>query len=75
MAHDDDEESLAERIAHLEGVVETEDRAVERGMETVKHGQILLIGLCAITIAASVAILVYLLNRLDVISMSIHGVK
>ena len=71
----DNDDDLGERIAHLEGVVETEDKAVERGMETVKHGQLLLIGLCAITIAASVAILVYLLNRLDMLEMLVQHPK
>ena len=62
-------DDLGERVAHLEGVVETEDRSVERGMEALKHGQMLIVGLCAITIAASVAILVYLLNRLDTLEL------
>ena len=62
-------DDLAERVARLEGVVATEDKSVEREMEGVKHGQMLLIGLCAITIAAAVAILVYMLNRLDTLSL------
>ena len=52
--------------------LDTEDKSVERGLEAAKHGQLLLVGLCAITIAASVAILVYLLNRLDTLSILIQ---
>ena len=63
---------LAERVAHLEGVAETEDKAIERDLESVKHGQMLLIGLCAIGAAAAVAFLVYLLNRLDTLAMAMR---
>ena len=33
------DEDIGERVAHLEGVVQTEDKATERGLESVKHGR------------------------------------
>jgi hypothetical protein len=62
-------DDLVSRVSHLEGVVETEDKSVERGLENVKHTQALLIGLCAIMIGAAVAFFVYILNRLDTLSL------
>ena len=64
-------EALAERVAHLEGVVEAEDRSFDHGLESVKHGQMLLIGLGAISIAGAIAFIIYLLQRLDTISLMI----
>ena len=62
-------DDLGERLAHLTGIVETEDKSVERALENVKHTQALLIGLCAIMIGAAVAFFVYILNRLDTLSL------
>ena len=58
---------LAERVAHLEGVVEAEDKSVDHRVETVKHGQMIMLGVVAMLVAASVALLVYVLQRLDAI--------
>ena len=68
---DDAEPPVAERIAHLEGAIEAEDKAFDRGLENVKHTQALLIGVCAIMIGAGVAFLVYVLNRMDTLSLMI----
>lgn len=58
---------LGERIAKLEGVVETEDKLLERGLEAAKHSQALIIGIVGLVVAGSLAMLVYLLQRLDTI--------
>lgn len=61
---------LAERIARLEGVVETEDKLLERGLESTKNAQGLILGVVALVVAAAVAILVYVLQRLDTMEMT-----
>ena len=63
---------LGERIAKLEGVVETEDKLLERGLEGAKHGQALLIGVVGLLAAGAIAMLVYVLQRLDTITLRIH---
>ncbi len=61
------EPPLGERIAKLEGVVETEDKLLERGLESAKHGQALIIGVLAVVVGGSLAMLVYILQRLDTV--------
>lgn len=56
---------LGERIAKLEGIVETEDKLLERGLEGTKHAQGMIIGIVALVVAGSLAMLVYILQRLD----------
>ncbi len=68
---DEPDDDLAQRISHLEGVVETEDKSVERGLENVKHGQMLLIAVVAVVVGGAFALLVYLLNRLDTLEAMI----
>ena len=62
---DDRQDGLGERVAKLEGKIETEDRLVERGLESARHGQMLLIGISAVVITAAIAMLIYILQRLD----------
>ena len=62
---DDRQDGLGERIAKLEGVVSTEDKLLERGLEAARHGQMLLVGVSAVVITAAIAMLIYILQRLD----------
>jgi hypothetical protein len=64
---EDKQAVLSERLAHLEGVMETEDKVIEHRVESVKNGLMMLIGISAIVVAAAVALLVYILQRLDAI--------
>ena len=64
---EDKQSALTERVARLEGVVEAEDKGIEHRIEAVKHGQYLLIGISAAVVAAAIALLVYILQRLDTI--------
>lgn len=66
-----DEDALAQRIAHLEGRVEAEDNTFDHGLESVKHGQMILIGVSAVVVGAGVALVIYLLQRIDTISLMI----
>lgn len=68
----DDPDLLGERLAHLEGVVEGEDRVLEKGLESARHAQMLLAAVVAIALGAAVAILVYLLNRMDNLSQQVN---
>ncbi len=72
MSEDDD---LGQRIAHLEGVVEAEEKAFEHDVDSLRHGQILLIAIIGLVVAGSLAVLVYLLNRMDVMSLLPHAAK
>lgn len=63
---------LGERLARLEGEFTAEDRILERSLEGVKHGQNLLIGIAAVAAALAIAILVYILTRMDSISAEIQ---
>lgn len=66
---------LGERIAKLEGIVEAEDRLLEaqdrlleRGLDTSNRVQTFIIGIVGLVVAGSLAMLVYVLQRLDAIS-------
>lgn len=65
-------DELAERVAHLEGRVEAEDASFDHGLESVKHGQMILIGVSAVVVGAGIALVIYLLQRLDTISLMIR---
>lgn len=62
---DESPDPIGERVARLEGVVETEDKLLERGLEAAKHGQVLIAAIVGLVVAGSLAMLVYLLQRLD----------
>lgn len=64
-------DELAERVAHLEGRVEAEDNTFDQGLESVKHGQLIIIGVSAVVIGAGVALVIYLLQRIDTISLMV----
>lgn len=61
---------LGERIAKIEGIVEAEDRLLERGLEGSNKVQAFIIGVVGLLTAAAVALFVYVLQRLDAISMA-----
>ena len=60
-----DDAPLGERIAKLEGVVETEDKLLERGLEGTRHTQAMIVGIVGLVVAGALAMLVYILQRLD----------
>lgn len=67
------DQPLGERISRLEGVVEAEDKAFERTTESTKHVQVMIIALVGLVVAGSIAMLVYLLQRLDALeAMAAH---
>lgn len=63
---------LGERIAKIEGIVEAEDRLLERGLEGSNKVQVFIIAVIGLLTAAAVAFFVYVLQRLDAISMAHH---
>lgn len=71
MDEDAPDPPLGERIAKLEGVVETEDKLLERGLESTRHAQALIVGIIGLVVAGAVAMLVYVLQRLDTLQ-SVH---
>ncbi|MGH6870873.1 MAG: hypothetical protein ACREHE_05135 [Rhizomicrobium sp.] len=50
--------SAIERLAHLEG-------AFSHAMEGIRHGQIMLLGLAGVGFAIVIAVLIYMVQRLD----------
>lgn len=58
---------LGERIAKLEGAQESEERLIEHDLDSARHGQLMLAGIVALVVAGSLAMLVYVLQRLDTI--------
>lgn len=71
MDEDAPDPPLGERIAKLEGVVETEDKLLERGLESTRHAQALIVGIIGLVVAGAIAMLVYVLQRLDTLQ-SVH---
>lgn len=63
---------LGERIAKLEGIVEAEDKLLERGLQGSNNVQVFIIGVIALLAAAAVALFVYVLQRLDAMSVAHH---
>lgn len=53
---------------------ETDDgkRLVEHDLDSARHGQLMLAGIVALVVAGSIAMLVYILQRLDALAPAVH---
>lgn len=74
MSDEKDLSDLSDRVSRLEGVVDTEDKTLEREVSHQSHVQALILGVVGLMVAAGVAMLVYVLQRLDTLSLMVkHG--